>query len=138
MAPLSMSPAFSFLSGELSERSLSRDSSFTRLSGVPFVFQNQVFSQALLDFLVIAAWAKLVGTAVSWQVMTPALFTNTSNTTLWAGKRPFSLHFVNRITVLLRSLVLLMVLSYTCLYAIKLSFLLFFHRLGTKNKGERI
>jgi hypothetical protein len=67
-----MSPAFSCLSGELSKRSLSRDSSFARLSGVPFIYQNEVFSQALLGFLLIAAWAKLLRTAASWQMMTPA------------------------------------------------------------------
>lgn len=87
------------------------------------------------DLLVIAAWGMLLGTAVLWQVEAPTLYEQYA---VESGKEPFSLGFIERDTAFLRTIAPFTILFYSCLWTVKLSFLIFFRRLGSKIKGHQI
>lgn len=55
-----------------------------------------------------------------------------------AGKRPFDAAFVDEHTAFLRAILPLTILFYSTLWLVKLSFLMFFRRLGSKVKGLKI
>lgn len=87
------------------------------------------------DFIIIAAWTMKLGTSILWQINVPALYEHLA---VLAGKKPFDQGFVNRDTALLRTSVAFGILFYSTLWLVKLSFLMFFRRLGSKVIGLSI
>ena len=87
------------------------------------------------DFLVIAAWAMLLTNTVIWHVMVPNLYEVDGVQSGQEQQRP---GFANNLTSLLHSLLPVTVLFYSCLWTVKLSFLLFFRRLGSKVRGHKV
>lgn len=77
---------------------------------------------------------KLV-TNIIWQINVPVLYEYLA---VIGGKKSFDVSFINRATAILRTGVLLNVLFYSALWLVKLSFLMFFRRLGSKVKGQKI
>ncbi len=76
-----------------------------------------------------------LATTILWQINAPVLYEHFA---IIAGKKPFDLRFLNRATAILRTGVLLNILFYSALWLVKLSFLMFFRRLGSKVKGQKI
>lgn len=76
-----------------------------------------------------------LGTSILWQINVPALYNHLA---VLAGKKPFDQGFVNRDTALLRTSVAFGILFYSTLWLVKLSFLMFFRRLGSKVIGLSI
>lgn len=76
-----------------------------------------------------------LATAILWQINVPVLYEYLA---VIAGKKPFDLGFLDRAVAILRTGVLLNVLFYSALWLVKLSFLMFFRRLGSKVKGQKI
>ena len=74
-------------------------------------------------------------TAILWQIELPVLYEHFA---VMAGKKPFTVDFVDRDTSLLRTSVFYNITFYSALWLIKLSFLIFFRRLGSKVKGQKI
>ena len=87
------------------------------------------------DFLVIAAWIMLLAFAVLWQVMAPTLYEQYA---VESGQKLPDLGFISRDTHFLRSITPFTIFFYSCLWTVKLSFLLFFRRLGGRVRGQRI
>lgn len=74
-------------------------------------------------------------TSIIWQIKVPALYEFYA---VKAGRRPFDAAFVETDTDLLRTLASLAILFYSTLWLVKLSFLMFFRRLGSNVQGQRI
>ena len=74
-------------------------------------------------------------TAILWQIKAPALYDLYA---LQAGRKQLSPGLVDRSNAFLRSHVAFIVLFYSCLWTVKLSFLMFFRRLGSKVRGQNI
>ncbi|KAI4230761.1 MAG: hypothetical protein LQ349_006051 [Xanthoria aureola] len=87
------------------------------------------------DYLVVAAWILLLGSAVLWQFMSPNLYDLFAVT---SGKKPLTPDFISENADLLRSITPFSLLFYSCLWTVKLSFLLFFRRLGLNVRGQKI
>ncbi|KAI4154806.1 MAG: hypothetical protein L6R39_001345 [Caloplaca ligustica] len=87
------------------------------------------------DYLVIAAWVLLLGSAILWQVEAPNLYDLFAVT---SGQKALTSGFVAENSELLRSLTPFALLFYSCLWTVKLSFLLFFRRLGLNVRGQKI
>ncbi|KAL8885051.1 MAG: hypothetical protein Q9205_006905, partial [Flavoplaca limonia] len=87
------------------------------------------------DYLVITAWILLLGSAVLWQFMSPNLYDLFAVT---SGQKPLTPDFITKNADLLRSITPFSLLFYSCLWTIKLSFLLFFRRLGFNVRGQKI
>lgn len=87
------------------------------------------------DFLVIAAWAMMLANSILWQIYRPALYEFYA---IQSGKKPFTSGFVDRYMPFLHNIVSFTVLFYTCIWTVKLSFLLFFRRLGSRVRGHTI
>lgn len=87
------------------------------------------------DYVIIAAWGMLLATAILWQTVIHDLYEQYA---VASGRTAFPSDFVAGETHLMHTLAPLLVLFYTCLWAVKLSLLLFFQRLGSKVKGQRI
>ncbi|KAL8866795.1 MAG: hypothetical protein Q9174_006079 [Haloplaca sp. 1 TL-2023] len=87
------------------------------------------------DCLVIFSWVLLLGSAALWQVQSVNLYELYA---VESGQKPLTLGFIDTNTELLRSLTPFAILFYTCLWVIKLSFLLFFRRLGLNVRGQKI
>ena len=87
------------------------------------------------DLLVIAAWIMLFGFAVLWQVMVPTLYEQYA---VESGQKLPDVEFISKDTHFLRSIVAFTILFYSCLWTVKLSFLLFFRRLGARVRGQNI
>lgn len=77
---------------------------------------------------------KLVGT-ILWQIKVLVLYKLFA---VGAGKNPLDVGFAHRDATLLRIAVLFSILFYSALWLVKLSFLMFFRRLGSKVKGQKI
>lgn len=77
----------------------------------------------------------MLGTSILWQIKLPVLYEYYA---VMAGKRPFDAAFVDKHTAFLRALVPFTILFYSTLWLVKLSFLIFFRRLGSKVKGQKI
>lgn len=77
----------------------------------------------------------LLGTAILWQIEAPTLYEQYA---VGSGQRPPSQEFIDRDIAFLRTIVPFTILFYSCLWSIKLSFLLFFRRLGSKVIGHNI
>lgn len=87
------------------------------------------------DFIVIAAWTIKLVVNILWQMKAPVLYEHFD---VMAGKKLPDVGFVNRDTALQRTVVLFSILFYSALWLVKLSFLMFFRRLGSKVKGQKI
>lgn len=87
------------------------------------------------DYLVFAAWIMLLAFAILWQVEVPTLYLQYA---VQSGNARFTPGFINKDTELLRSIVPFTILFYSCLWAVKISLLLFFRRLGSSVRGQRI
>lgn len=87
------------------------------------------------DFIVIAAWTIKLVVTILWQMKAPVLYEHFE---VMAGKKSPDVGFVNRDTALQRTVVPLSILFYSALWLVKLSFLMFFRRLGSKVKGQKI
>lgn len=81
------------------------------------------------DALVIFAWLLLVLTAILWRTQVEALYTQFKLISQAILPTPEIEH---QQTVYFRSLAAMAIAFYTCLFAVKLSFLFFFRRLGAK------
>lgn len=86
------------------------------------------------DGLVILAWLLLVISAVLWQTQVDALYTQFQLLSQSVLPTP---EVYRKQTMYFRSLAAMIVAFYTCLFAVKLSFLFFFRRLGAKVQGQR-
>ncbi|KAI4225319.1 MAG: hypothetical protein L6R36_003984 [Xanthoria steineri] len=87
------------------------------------------------DYLVVAAWILLLGSAVLWQFISPNLYDLFAVT---SGEKPLTPDFISENADFLRSITPFSLLFYSCLWTVKLSFLLFFRRLGLNVKGQKI
>lgn len=87
------------------------------------------------DFFVITAWASLLGTSILWHIRVPLFYEYYA---VMAGQRPYDVAYINNQTTFLRNLVPLTILFYSSLWLVKVSFLIFFWRLGWKVKGQKI
>ena len=85
------------------------------------------------DVLVVFAWLLLLITAILWQTQIEALYIQFELLAQTVLPTPEIEH---KQVVYFRSLAALIVMFYTCLFAIKLSFLFFFRRLGAKVQGQ--
>lgn len=86
------------------------------------------------DYIVIVAWLMFLATAITWQTHVQALYRQFGFTAQSIVPTPTNLAAER---ALLRSEVPLVMLFYTCLWAVKLSFLLFFRRLGQQVRGQK-
>lgn len=77
---------------------------------------------------------KLV-TNILWQINLQMLYEYFA---IIAGKKPFDVGYIDRPATMLRTGVILHILFYSTLWLVKLSFLMFFRRLGSKVKGQKI
>ncbi|KAL8705269.1 MAG: hypothetical protein Q9201_001600 [Fulgogasparrea decipioides] len=87
------------------------------------------------DYLVILAWTLLLGTSLTWQIMGPILYDYYA---IQAQKKLPGPDFQDKYAAFLRTIVPFTLLFYSTLWAVKLSFLLFFWRLGSKVRGHNI
>jgi len=87
------------------------------------------------DFVIIAAWGILLAIAVLWQTVIPIQYEQYA---VASGRAPATPEYLTAGTHLLHTLGPLLVLFYTSLWAVKLSLLLFFQRLGSKVTGQKI
>ncbi|KAG6356247.1 hypothetical protein INS49_015634 [Diaporthe citri] len=87
------------------------------------------------DFLVIAAWLFLLTSSILWQIKSDMLFWMYD---IQTGKRPPSPDFLQEYASYMPVVVAWNTLFYSCLWAVKFSFLMFFRRLGTRATGDRI
>ncbi|CAH0038138.1 unnamed protein product [Clonostachys solani] len=79
------------------------------------------------DYLVIAAWLMLLTSASLWQDRIGAMYWMYD---IQTGERPPSLDFIDVYGRFLPLVVAWNILFYSCLWAVKFSFMLFFRRLG--------
>ena len=77
----------------------------------------------------------LLAYAIIWQLEAPTLYLQYA---VQSGIAPFTSGFINRDAQLLRFIVPFTILFYSCLWAVKISLLLFFRRLGSNVNGQRI
>lgn len=77
----------------------------------------------------------LLAFAITWQVEAPTLYLQYA---VQSGTAPFTPGFISKDTELLRSIVPISILFYSCIWAVKISLLLFFRRLGSNVRGQRI
>lgn len=87
------------------------------------------------DYIIIAAWVMKLVTDILWQINVPILYEYFA---IVAGKKPLDVSFVNKSTTLLRTAMILNIHFYSTLWLVKLSILMFFRRLGSKVKGQKI
>lgn len=87
------------------------------------------------DFLVLAAWVMLLASSVIWQTQLTPLYNQFK---LSAGQiQPTAAILAAEQTFLHANLAAL-ILFLSCLWSVKVSILLFFHRLGYKVRGQKI
>ncbi|PYH79595.1 hypothetical protein BO82DRAFT_385086 [Aspergillus uvarum CBS 121591] len=113
---------------------------FTALSCCSIIFRLYVrlltYRRLFLDdALVVLAWAMMLATTVMWQVEGPALY---HYSPVFSGKTLPTLEFLDAYTHLQGYLVAWLVLFYSGLWLVKLSFLTFFYTLGTKIRSHRV
>lgn len=87
------------------------------------------------DYVIIAAWGMLLATSILWQTVVPNQYEQYA---VASGRTAITPDFVADQTHLMHTLAPLLVLFYTCLWAVKLSLLLFFRRLGSNVTGQEI
>lgn len=77
----------------------------------------------------------LLATAIIWQIVYPTVYLQYA---IADGTAPFQPGFLAREATFLHVWVALLILFFTCLWCIKLSFLLFFRRLGHNVRGHKV
>ncbi|KAI9878023.1 MAG: hypothetical protein M1830_002143 [Pleopsidium flavum] len=87
------------------------------------------------DFLVLAAWLMLLASAVIWQSQQTPMYAQFA---LAAGQVIPTPEFLADEATFLHTEVATIFLFYTCLWSVKLSFLIFFHRLGQNVSGLKV
>ena len=87
------------------------------------------------DALVFLAWLMLLTNTILWQVGRVALYQNIAVST---GKLNPPPNFETETKRYLRNTVVIIIFFYSSLWAIKLSFLIFFKRLGQKVSRQRV
>jgi len=87
------------------------------------------------DFLVIGAWLIMLTNAIIWQTQYKIVYQLYAF--FAAGAFP-DVAFLTRFEVFLKFQSAILILLYTCLWAVKLSFLIFFRRLELKLSGFRV
>jgi hypothetical protein len=87
------------------------------------------------DFLVLLAWLSLFGSAIVWQTQQTAMYHQYD---LAAGKVSPTPEILEAEIVFLRTEVATIILFYVCLWCVKISFLIFFRRLGQNVRGLRV
>lgn len=85
------------------------------------------------DYLVIAAWSMLFATATLWQMKAPTMYMEYA---MMSGREPSTPENLEKYLSFLPAITAFTILFYSCLWTIKLSFLLFFRRLGSRAKGR--
>lgn len=86
------------------------------------------------DYLAAFAWVTLLGSAILWQIQAPTLYEQYAVSSGEAIPTP---GFLERDAVFLRCLAPFLILFYTCIWTVKLSFLMFFRALGTNVGGQK-
>ena len=76
----------------------------------------------------------LLATSIFWQKKAPTMYEQYA---VQAGKEIPGPGFISRDMAFLRSLTGFIIIFYTCLWTVKLSFLFFFRRLGSKVRGHK-
>ena len=87
------------------------------------------------DGLVLLSWLLLLTTAIIWQTVIEALYEQYKLRSQTILPTP---EILNGQRTYLRILPAVIISFYTCLFAVKLSFLFFFRRLGAKVSGQRV
>lgn len=87
------------------------------------------------DALVLLSWSLLLATAVIWQTVIKALYDQYKLVALIILPTP---EVLDGQKLYFRALPAIIISFYTCLFAVKLSFLFFFRRLGARVKGQRV
>lgn len=87
------------------------------------------------DYLVVLAWLIKLTTSILWQIKLPAMYEQYA---VQSGQKPITPGFFERDAVFLRYIVPLNILFYSCLWAVKISFLVFFRRLGSNVRNQKI
>lgn len=75
----------------------------------------------------------LFATAILWQITAPTMYMQDA---MVSGRIPYSPENLEKFLSFLPFIIVFSTLFYSCLWAIKLSFLLFFRRLGSRAKGR--
>lgn len=88
------------------------------------------------DFLVLLSWLLLLATAILWQFVSSDLYQALAVESGYLFPPPAT--FIADSEKYLRSFVPIIVFFYTGLWSVKLSFLLFFRRLGNKVRGQKL
>ena len=86
------------------------------------------------DYLVLAAWLMVLATAVLWQTQISAMYLNYG---LANGVVLPTPEVIADLNTFYKSSLAIDVLFDSCLWSVKLSFLLFFRRLGDRVQGQR-
>lgn len=86
------------------------------------------------DLLVLAAWLMLLTSAIIWQFDKESLYEQME---LTSGQLLPSAGFEHRVEKALRGSLVEIVFFYSSLWSVKVSFLIFFRRLGHKVKGQK-
>lgn len=87
------------------------------------------------DYLVIAAWLMLLTSTIIWQTNIYLLYWQYD---VASGRAPYSEAFIAAYATFMPQVTTWTVLFYSCLWAIKFSFLMFFRRLGSEIKVHKV
>ncbi|KAL4924159.1 uncharacterized protein BDV17DRAFT_221655 [Aspergillus undulatus] len=113
---------------------------FTALSALFLVFRLTVRFRMngrflLDDFLVFVAWSLHLATTITWQVKSDTIYLFYA---VNAGTVQWTPDLADRFNDLFRVLGVVSIMFYLGLWSIKMSFLVFFYRLGSRVKSHRI
>lgn len=86
------------------------------------------------DLLIFAAWLMLLTSAVIWQINKDKMYQGLAMTSGQLAITPDALH---EVTKYLRASTAVMIFFYSCLWSVKISFLIFFRRLGHNVRGQK-
>ena len=87
------------------------------------------------DNLVILAWVMLLGSSIMWQINTPMLYEQYA---VRSGHKLPTPDFMEWYHAFIKTTVVYTLPFYSCLWTVKLSFLIFFRRLGVKVTRQRV
>lgn len=87
------------------------------------------------DLLILAAWLMLFASTIIWQVNKDSMYEGIAIT---SGEITSpSLSNLHDVAKYLRASIAVMIFFYSCLWSVKISFLIFFRRLGHKVRGQK-
>lgn len=87
------------------------------------------------DFLVLIAWLMLVATAIIWHYAKVGLYVLSD---VLSGQQRYPPDFNSKVEGYLRLSLAVIILFYSSLWCVKLSFLIFFQRLGRNVRRQKI